>query len=52
MTDTRFRYSTGIALVGCALVLLYLGQPIWGILPAVAAVYILGSLLYDLIFKG
>jgi hypothetical protein len=52
MTDTRFRYGTGLTLVGCALVLLYLGEPIWAILPAVAAIYILGSLLYELLFKG
>jgi hypothetical protein len=52
MTDTFCKYGTGIVLVGYALALRYLGEPIWAILPAVAAVYILGSLLYDQIFKG
>ena len=51
MTDTE-KYGTGLMLVGYALILLYLGEPIWAILPAVAAVYILGSLLHEQIFKG
>jgi hypothetical protein len=45
MTDTLYKYGTGLVLVGYALALLYLGEPIWAILPAVAAVYVLGSLL-------
>jgi hypothetical protein len=52
MNDTHFRYGTGLGLLGFALVLRYLGEPIWAILPAVAAVYILGSLLHEQIFKG
>jgi hypothetical protein len=52
MTDALYKYGTGLVLFGFAAVLLYLGEPIWAILPAVAAVYILGSLLYEQIFKG
>jgi hypothetical protein len=52
MTDTFCKYGTGLGLLGFALVLLYLGEPIWAILPAVAAVYVLGSLLHEQIFKG
>ena len=51
MTDTRFKYGTGLVLLGFAAVLQYLDEPIWAILPAVAAVYVLGSLLYEQIFK-
>jgi xanthosine utilization system XapX-like protein len=46
------RYGTGLVLVGYALALLYLGEPIWAILPAVAAVGVLGLCLHDQIFKG
>jgi hypothetical protein len=52
MTDALYKYGTGLALAAYGAILVYLGEPIWAILPAVAAVYILGSLLYDLIFKG
>ena len=52
MTDTGFKYGTGLGLLGFALVLQYLGEPIWAILPAVAAVAILGSCLHSQIFKG
>jgi len=52
MTDMLCRYGIGAGLIGYALALLYLGEPIWAILPAVAAVYILGSLLYEQISKG
>ena len=51
MTDTGFKYGTGLTLTGCALILLYLGEPVWAILPAVAAVAILGSCLHNQIFK-
>ena len=51
MTDTGFKYGTGLMLVGYALILLYLGEPVWAILPAVAAVAILGSCLHSQIFK-
>jgi hypothetical protein len=51
MNDTHFRYGVGACLAAYGAILVYLGEPIWAILPAVAAVYILGSLLYDLIFK-
>jgi hypothetical protein len=46
------RYDTGLGFIIFALALLYLGAPIWAILPEVAAVYVLGSLLYEQIFKG
>jgi hypothetical protein len=51
-TDTGFKYGMGLLLTGYALILLYLGEPIWAILPAVAAVAILGSCLHNQIFKG
>ena len=51
MTD-RGKDGRGLTLVGYALILLYLGEPIWAILPAVAAVAILGSCLHNQIFKG
>ena len=51
MTDAG-KYGTGLTLTGCALILLYLGEPVWAILPAVAAVAILGSCLHNQIFKG
>ena len=51
MTDTE-KYGTGLMLVGYALILLYLGEPVWAILPAVAAVAILGACLHSQIFKG
>jgi hypothetical protein len=52
MNDTHFRYGVGACLATYGAILVYLGEPIWAILPAVAAVYILGSLLYEQIFKG
>jgi xanthosine utilization system XapX-like protein len=52
MTDMLCRYGIGAGLIGYALALLYLGEPIWAILPAVAAVGVLGFLLHDQIFKG
>ena len=51
MTDTGFKYGTGLMLVGYALILLYLGEPVLAILPAVASVAILGSCLHNQIFK-
>ena len=33
-TDTGFKYGMGLLLTGYALILLYLGEPIWAILPA------------------
>jgi len=47
MNDPHFRYGVGAALAGYGAILLYLGEPIWAILPAVAAVYVLGSLLWE-----
>jgi hypothetical protein len=52
MTDTLCKYGTGLALVGYALALRYLGEPIWAILPAIAAIAILGVCLHEQIFKG
>ena len=52
MTDAGFKYGTGLMLTGYALLLLYWGEPVWAILPAVAAVAILGSCLHNQIFKG
>jgi hypothetical protein len=52
MTDTLCRYGVGATLAAYGAILVYLGEPIWAILPAVAAVYILGSLLHEQIFKG
>ena len=51
MTDAGFKYGTGLMLTGYALLLLYWGEPVWAVLPAVAAVAILGSCLSQ-IFKG
>ena len=51
MTDKFCRYGVGAALVVYGLALVYLGEPIWAILPTVAAVYVLGSLLHEQIFK-
>ena len=51
MNDTHFRYGVGACLAAYGVILLYLGEPIWAILPAVAAVCVLGSLLYEQIFK-
>ena len=37
--------SAGFGIIaGC---LVYLGEPVWSLLPAVAAVYVAGSLLWD-----
>jgi len=52
MTETFCRYCIGLCLAVCGAALVRLGEPIWAILPAVAAVYVLGSLLYEQIFKG
>jgi hypothetical protein len=52
MTDTICKYGVGAALAAYGAILVYLGEPIWAILPAVAAVYVLGSLLHEQIFKG
>ena len=52
MNDTHFRYGVGACLAACGGILVGLGEPIWAILPAVAAVYVLGSLLHEQIFKG
>jgi hypothetical protein len=51
MTDAG-KYGTGLLLTGYALLLLYLSAPVWAILPAVAAVAILGSCLHSQIFGG
>ena len=51
MTDKAYEYGAGLMLVGYALILLYLSEPVWAILPAVAAVAILGSCLHSQIFK-
>ena len=52
MTDTAYKYGTGLMLVGYALILLYVGGARLGYLAAVAAVAILGSCLHSQIFKG
>jgi hypothetical protein len=52
MTDTFCKYGVGLCLAACGAILVGLGEPIWAILPAVAAVYVLGSLLQEQIFKG
>ena len=47
MSDTlqRWLISAGFGIIaGC---LVYLGEPVWSLLPAVAAVYVAGSLLWD-----
>jgi hypothetical protein len=37
--------SAGFGIIaGC---LVYVGEPVWSLLPAVAAVYVAGSLLWD-----
>jgi hypothetical protein len=41
------RYMAGTMLVVFAGVLGYLGEPVWAALPAVASVYMLGGLLWD-----
>lgn len=41
------RYLTGLALAVSAAILLYLGEDVWSLLPAIAGVYILGSTLWD-----
>ena len=52
MTDTICKYGVGAALAAYGAILVYLGEPIWAILPAVAAIAILGVCLHDQIFKG
>jgi hypothetical protein len=52
MNDTHFRYGVGACLAAYGAILIYLGELIWAILPAVAAVYVLGSLLHEQIFGG
>ena len=37
--------SAGLAF--CAGALVYVGEPVWSLLPAAAAVYVAGSLLWD-----
>ena len=41
------RYLMGLALTVGAVVLLFRGQSVWSLLPAVSGVYILGSTLWD-----
>jgi hypothetical protein len=49
--DTQ-RFLTGGGFAGIAAMLLFLGEPVWSLLPAAAAVVILGSLLYEKLFPG
>lgn len=49
MSDTK-RYGVGLLLVIAAIALLAIQQGLWALLPAAAAVYVLGSLLYEKIF--
>ncbi len=50
MNDDTKRYLAGGGFAGIAATLLYLGEPVWSLFPATAAVYILGSLLYERLF--
>jgi len=52
MNDTATRYLTGTGFMICAGCLNYLGQSVFSIIPAVAGVVVLGSLLLDKIREG
>ena len=52
MNERTMRYLTGVCFTGIAACLLYAGEPVWSLLPAVAGFYVLGSLLYEKIFVG
>ena len=52
MRDIFQRYALGTLFLFCACAQIYLGQPVWSILPAAAGLYILGALLLDLIREG
>ena len=52
MSEDIQRYLIGGGLAGMAAVLAFLGEPVWSCLPAAAAVYVLGALLYEKLFPG
>ncbi len=47
MTDITVRYLCGMLCMVVAMELSYLGAEISALIPAVASIYILGCLLYD-----
>ena len=47
MNEQLQRFLVGLGLAFCAGALVYVGEPVWSLLPAVAAVYVAGSLLWD-----
>jgi hypothetical protein len=47
MNEQLQRFLVGFGLAFCAGALVYVGEPVWSLLPAVAAVYVAGSLLWD-----
>jgi hypothetical protein len=47
MSDVFQRFIISACLAGMAIGLNYLGEPVWSILPATAAVVVSGWLLYD-----
>ena len=51
MSEILSRYLVGSAFAGIALLLNYAGSPIFSLIPALTSVYILGSLLLD-VMKG
>jgi len=47
MNEQLQRFLVGFGFAFCAGALIYVGEPVWSLLPAVAAVYVAGSLLWD-----
>jgi hypothetical protein len=45
------RYLVGLAFAGVSMLLIYAGSPVFSLIPAGVSVYILGSLLLD-VMKG
>ena len=48
MSEILARYIVGSGFAGIALLLIYAGSPIFSLIPAGVSVYILGSLLLDI----
>ena len=47
MNEQLQRFLVGLGLAFCAGALVYVGESVWSLLPAVSAVYVAGSLLWD-----
>ena len=45
--DTLFRYGVGTVLMLWAMGLSFIGEDLFALIPAAAAVFVLGSVLYD-----